>query len=57
MSEIEIALRAALNVLRDTVESQRMPSGERLTEDAQDLHDRAIETLEDMLRQEISAHP
>lgn len=31
MTDTEIALRAALNVLRDSVESRRMPSDEPLS--------------------------
>ena len=50
MTEDELALRAAINVLRDTIESGRMPSGEPLTPDAAGLHERAAQDLEDMLR-------
>lgn len=52
MSERELALRAALNVLRDSIESRRMPSGELLTADAGALHERAIETPEALLHDE-----
>ena len=41
----EVAIRAALNVLRDSVESRRMPSGEPLNEDAVQLHAQAIDSL------------
>lgn len=50
MSEEEIALRAAINVLRDSVESMRMPSGAALTPDAAVLHERAALHLEALLR-------
>jgi hypothetical protein len=50
MTEDELALRAAINVLRDTVESGRMPSGQPLAPDAADLHERAAQHLEAMLR-------
>jgi hypothetical protein len=40
------ALRLAINVLRDASESRRMPSGERLDQEASDLHADAAETLE-----------
>jgi len=50
MTEDEIALRAALNVLRDSVETGRMPSGEALTPPALDLHRRAIEHFDSQLR-------
>jgi hypothetical protein len=52
MTEDEIAFRAAINVLRDTIESGRMPSGEPLRPDAAELHQRAAEHLEILLRQE-----
>ena len=50
MSIDEAALRAALNVLRDSVESGRMPSGLPLEPAARDMHERAIERLEAVLR-------
>jgi hypothetical protein len=46
MTEIEIAMRAAINVLRDTIESGRLPSGEPLTPEAAALHARAAARLE-----------
>jgi hypothetical protein len=45
MAETQIALRNAINVLRDTIEIQRMPSGEPLTPDTAALHERAAEHL------------
>jgi len=50
MTDDELALRAAINVLRDTIESGRMPSGLPLEPDAADLHERAAQHLEVMLR-------
>ncbi|KAA3448233.1 hypothetical protein C7I87_22945 [Mesorhizobium sp. SARCC-RB16n] len=50
LTDYEIALRAAINVLRDTIESHRMPSGLPLEPDAAALHERAIERLEALLR-------
>jgi hypothetical protein len=49
MTDTEIALRAAINLLRDSVESGNMPSGERLTIESQALHERAAEQLERLL--------
>ena len=45
----ELAIRAALNVLRDSVESGRMPSGEALDAAAVQLHAQAIDSLDRML--------
>lgn len=50
MTDDEIALRAAINVLRDTLESQRMPSGLPLEPAAAELHEKAAGQLEAMLR-------
>ena len=50
MSPDEAAIRAALNVLRDTVESGRMPSGLPLEPAGRDMHERAIDRLEGLLR-------
>jgi hypothetical protein len=50
MSEDEIALHAAINVLRDSIESRRMPSGEPLPPDSVALHERAAQHLEAILR-------
>lgn len=55
MNELELALRAALNILRDSVESERMPSGEPLTEEMRILHEQAIDTLAEQLRKELAA--
>lgn len=55
MSEDEIAFRAAINLLRDSVESGRMPSGEKLTSDSSVLHQRAAEHLETLLRRSVAA--
>ncbi len=51
MNMDEAALRAALNVLRDSVESGRMPSGLPLEPSARAMHERAIEHLEPLLKQ------
>lgn len=45
----EVAIRAALNVLRDSVESRRMPSGEPLNDGAVQLHAQAIDSLARLL--------
>ena len=44
-----LALRAAFNVLRDSAESRKMPSGEPLDEASVQLHFDAAETLEESL--------
>jgi hypothetical protein len=44
-----LALRAAINVLRDSAESRRMPSGEPLDDANVQLHLDAAETLEESL--------
>jgi hypothetical protein len=44
-----LALRAAINVLRDSAESRRMPSGEPLDEEGVQLHREAADTLEQSL--------
>jgi hypothetical protein len=51
MSEmtIALALRAAINVLRDSAESRKMPSGEPLDEVSVELHRDAADTLEQSL--------
>lgn len=54
MTETEISYRAAINVLRDSVESQRMPSGEPLAPDALALHARAADHIEDLLCQALA---
>ena len=50
MTDDEIAFRAAINVLRDTIESGRMPSGLALEPDAAALHEKAVRHLEDLVR-------
>jgi hypothetical protein len=51
VTETEIAFCAAINILRDSVESRRMPSGEPLQPDGVALLARAADHLEDLLRQ------
>jgi len=51
MSRDEAAIRTALNVLRDIVQSGRMPSGLPLEPAVRDMHERAIDHLEELLRQ------
>jgi hypothetical protein len=55
MTDNEIAFRAAINVLRDTLESRRMPSGVPLAPDAAELHERAARHLEMLLRRAAGA--
>jgi hypothetical protein len=50
MTDHEIALRAALNLLRDSLESGRMPSGLPLHQDAREVHERAAAHFEELLR-------
>ena len=50
MTEDQIALHAAINVLRDSIESRRTPSGEPLPPDSVALHERAAQHLEGVLR-------
>lgn len=56
-----IALTAAINLLRDSIESGKMPSGLPLTPDAAALHERAAGHLETRRRQlggaSLSADP
>jgi predicted Rossmann fold nucleotide-binding protein DprA/Smf involved in DNA uptake len=49
VTDTELALRAAINVLRDTIESGRMPSRLKLTPETAALHERAARHLEAML--------
>ncbi len=49
MSEIEIALRLAADVLRDAAECRRMPSGKPLLGEAVELHASAADRLERLL--------
>jgi hypothetical protein len=51
VTETEIAFRAAINVLRDIVECQRMSSGLPLLPDAVEIHARAADHLEHLLRE------
>jgi hypothetical protein len=44
-----LALRAAINILRDSAESRRMPNGEQLTEAVVQLHLDAADLLEESL--------
>lgn len=44
-----LALRAAINVLRDSAESRKMPSGEPLDDASAQLHFDAADTLEESL--------
>ena len=50
ISEDEIALRAAINVLEDTIESKRKPSGAQLEPDATEVHRRSADRLRGMMR-------
>ena len=50
MTDDEIAFRAALNILRDSIESGRMPSGLPLEADAKVLHERAANHFEELIR-------
>ena len=53
MPELTVAnaLRLAINALRDTAESRRMPSGIELDDAAAELHASAADVLEDSLEQ------
>jgi len=55
MTDAEIAFRAAINVLRDSIECGRMPSGLPLAPDAAELHEQAVQRLERLLGNEESA--
>lgn len=46
MTDAEIALMAAINVLRASIECGRLPSGVVLAPDAVALHEQAVRTLE-----------
>jgi hypothetical protein len=48
MTDDDIAYTAAINVLLDTIESRRLPSGLPLEADAAALHERAVRHLEHM---------
>lgn len=43
ITDDEIAFRAALNILRDSIESGRMPSGQAIASDVKALHQRAAD--------------
>jgi hypothetical protein len=51
MTDLEIALHTAINVLRDSVENQRMPSGLPLQIDAVQVHALAADRLERLLHE------
>lgn len=51
--DLDTALHAAVNILRDAAESGCMPSGEQLPERANELHREAARHL-DELRREIA---
>jgi hypothetical protein len=53
MTDLEIALRVAVNVLRDSVESGKMPSAAPLCPEARDAHAKAIDQLETLLREAL----
>ncbi|WP_200889183.1 hypothetical protein [Caballeronia zhejiangensis] len=44
-----LALRAAINLLRDSAESRKMPNGEPLTDAVVQFHLDAADTLEESL--------
>lgn len=44
-----LALRTAINALRDIVESERMPNGIPLTDDERELHRLSADELETQL--------
>jgi hypothetical protein len=46
----DTALRAAINLLRDSAETGRMPSGEQLPADALELHRQAADHLDTLRR-------
>ena len=60
MTDKELALRTALNVLRDSVEARRMPSGEPLEGPGLEMHEHAIGQLSELLRLaqvDLQEHP
>ncbi len=57
MTDDEIAFRAALNILRDSIESGRMPSGLPLEADAKVLHERAANHFEELIRAAAGQRP
>jgi hypothetical protein len=50
MTDDEIALYTAVNLLRDSIKCGRMPSGKPLAPDVIALHERAVENLDMLLR-------
>jgi hypothetical protein len=54
--QAELALRTALNVLRDSIETGRMPSGLALAPEALAMHAVAIVECERLLAQQPAAH-
>jgi hypothetical protein len=46
---VAVALRAAINILRDSAESRKMPNGDLLNDVVVQLHFDAAETLEESL--------
>jgi hypothetical protein len=50
----EAALRTAIKVLRDTLESGRMPSGLKLEPDSRAMHEQAVHHLE-LVRYQVRA--
>jgi hypothetical protein len=46
MTDAEINIRAAVNLLRDAAESRRYPSGEAMSPEMVELHERAAAWLE-----------
>ena len=57
MAEDEIAFRAAINVPRGSIERGRTPSGLPLAPDAVELHTRAADRLETLLRRPVPPEP
>lgn len=57
MTDDEIAFRAALNILRDSIESGRMPSGQTLTPEAKALHQQAADHFEELIRRAGTQRP
>lgn len=55
MTDDEIAFRAALNILRDSIESGRMPSGQTLASDVKALHQRAADQFDKLVSVQANA--
>lgn len=47
--DLELALRTAINVLRDAAESKRLPNGLQLTVEKAEIHWRSAAVLENTL--------